>query len=327
MTVDEEVVANKTAQLPALQVPQTDCQEIPDGDCKSSTTLIFPPKYDLPSRVPQVLAFDDAQDYSTKLSARENQNIPPPQTAGRVALEKLDARSSGVSPVGNPCVERLLFSPSRSNPTCLQEREHSTRDGDSLSDKAQQLKAPLDLCTAPVKGKEGVDDIAKNSIGGSAVSAVVSSRIESSTTELPRSERVTSAGVRSTKDLALAPSRSKFRLMGSIPNFFQRGNSRFSMDEVYSEASERSSQWGPSSALSCQSDDGYAGDGGASSWKLFPEGHNRARAKRNWRVLRSVFIAIGELRYFKCCMRGRAAEVTGNGGYLGVTRDFWKMVD
>lgn len=130
-------------------------------------------------------------------------------------------------------------------------------------------------------------------IGGATVSPVVGSNAAA----LPRARGSTGAGGRSTMANLPARKKSHFALLKSIPRAF-RSASRVSSWRAASEASDvrdgQSSQWALSTGHTYLSGDDMMSERRLDVCSTFPEGHNRERAKRNWRVLRAVLMALGK---------------------------------
>lgn len=170
----------------------------------------------------------------------------------------------------------------------------------ATGDNARLLHAPLALSLSPVSRDTGrtttVSDFAASPSSGQAENPAQAS---------PRGLRGDPSD--STRTSSFVRKKPSFGLRRSIPNFLQKENHRAhdninedrwlasavaresaNASDCSESASKQSSQWDVSGRTFNSADDGFRTEEGLIVT------HDRARARRNWRVLRSVLIALGE---------------------------------
>lgn len=266
------------------------------------SALVEAPHDDPNAWTPKLLATNEL------LSASADLTTAPPRPTGRVVLEALDTGSSALGPSAS------------SNPLSLQQpsalnslqgggltEAGVTSNGASVTSNGARTgealqKAPPPLSISAVKGAAGEDaatgtfsiglpggpgDQQRDSSGAGASNGGVGST------------RLGGGGDNPTSEVsAMQKNSNNGGLLRSLPSFFQRGNDKGDLSRPSSQggmSDGRSSRWdGMSSGRSYASGEDMTLDAQGRSWQDFPEGHNRERAQRHWRVLRVVLMALGE---------------------------------
>lgn len=96
--------------------------------------------------------------------------------------------------------------------------------------------------------------------------------------------------------------RGSFGMLRALPSFLRKGDSKASFrkgnDSRVSDNGDRetSSRWKSSTCRSFLSGEGIARSNRVVPFNVFPIEHDHARARRNWRVMRAVLMALGKWR-------------------------------
>ena len=274
-----------------------------EDDPLSLSTLHEPPHEDDPNaRVPKLLTTNEPLAASADLKTPGNSTALPRPT-GRVVLEALDTGSSALGPTPSSVSSHPL-SP---QPSALNGRQGGLTEGNvttSGSPPGEALDgAPFSTSVLASKGAEGADAASgATTVGGGAIAGGQGQQGGSSG---PAGDGGGGAG-----DNAMADNTSPAlnaggngELLQAVPGPSQQGTGKGGLSRPGSQrcmSDGKSSRWdGLSSGRSYASGEFTTMDG-------FPEGHNRERAQRHWRVLRVVLMALGE----RATGRGRMLRTT-----------------
>lgn len=264
-----------------------------EDDRSQLSTVLEPPHEDDPNAwVPKLLTTNELLGASADLKAPGNSTAPPRPT-GRVVLEALDTGSSALGP-SPPSVSSHPLS---SHPSALNGRQGGLAEGNVTASGAPTGEglegAPLSMSVSTSKVATGTD-------AGSGATAAGGGAIAGGQGQQGGSSGVAGHGgggegdnnaTADNNSPALNTGNGNGGLLRSIPAFSQGGADKGDLSSPGSQggmSDGRSSRWeGQSSGRSYGSGDFLTTDG-------FPEGHNRERAQRHWRVLRVVLMALGE---------------------------------
>lgn len=255
----------------------------------------------------------------------------PTRPTGRVVLQALETSPNGAATsvhlggaaAGGVCSNfdsdsnSKLLSPSRLPPSKPAEEEFDACEVDaqlslhgSTGRTGEARGAALNNATDPNRsdvGRGGIDDesspeslvlptpltvcVSAGNLGASAdpaeLSPDASAKLRNSTTGAggrPTIIRSPSGGAES------APRRGFVAGLSSIPSFFQRNGSTASLWGASDNREQSSKKW--SMLYSARS--GKTMDYEDETLGLHPDGHDSERARKHWRVLRAVFMALGK---------------------------------
>lgn len=295
---------SSSVESQALQVVETprrtptpalvpgDHERVHDGH-ESSPMLPSQAHHDDPlSHMPRALAADAATDPSRFESKAALDAIPsPPRPTGRVVLEALDRKTDGASPVSKSSTRRRSTSSSTSH--AGEERRRSSGSmgggGEIASEHLLARGTPPALSISLLKDNEAAGSGSDSDTPHQAGQAK-GARGQGNTTSAVAVSGPTDAETGGTA----------FRRV--LPGFFQStGKGGFwgassQASSVEDGDGRNSSQCNVSTSRTCQSGEEAEGNGRDCQgvpWQVFPDGHDHSRAKRNWRVLRAVLMAIG----------------------------------
>lgn len=97
-------------------------------------------------------------------------------------------------------------------------------------------------------------------------------------------------------------SRGSFGMLRALPSFLRKGDSKATFRKgsdsrvLDNGDRETSSRWDSSTCRSFLSGEDKPWNNRVVNSKVFPVGHDHARARKNWRVMRAVIIALGKWR-------------------------------
>ena len=281
----------KTPSSPEISMVTSISEDRSTEDDRSTlSTLLEPPHEDDPNAwVPKLLTTNELLGASADLKTPGNSTALPRPT-GRVVLEALDTGSSAPGP------SSVSSHPLSSHPSALNGRQGGLAEGNVTTSRAPTQKtlegAPLSMSVSTLKGVTGADAASDaNTVGGVIAGGQGQQGGSSGASRHGGAGQRTGDNAMGDKISPALKAGSNGGLLSSIHSVFQRGNGEGDLSRPGSQgvmSDGRSSRWGGlSSGRSYASGDDTAMDG-------FPEGHNRERAQRHWRVLRVVLMALGE---------------------------------
>lgn len=286
---------DKTPSSPEISMVTSISEDRSTEDDRSQlSTVLEPPHEDDPNAwVPKLLTTNELLAASADLKTPGNSTAPPRPT-GRVVLEALDTGSSALG----PSPSSVSIHPLSSHPSALSGRQGGLAEANVTTSGAPTGEglegAPPSMSVSSLKVMAGTD-------AGSGATAAGGGTIAGGQGQQGGSSGADGhGGGGGGGDNAMAGNNSpavnagtgNVGMLRSIPGFSRPGGgdkgdlSRSDSQGGMSDG--RSSRWeGQSSGRSYGSGEFLATDD-------FPEGHNRERAQRHWRVLRVVLMALGE---------------------------------
>lgn len=314
-------VATLGSGSPSTTTPADDNATTPDDihdqHPSASSPLLAPRNGDpVLSAVPRALAVDALSSSTTNgdIALMPGGVASSAQPAECLAFQATNARQDGAANDPSAAAAAAAGIPTQrrsSPPSPSLSRTCSPHGHQGSLARGQPSDAPLANAVSGLKGGGGVgveQDFTRTASGPSG---------HNHTTDSFRAVTPTRAGTEgamrcetTTANNVSSPSRrSSTGLLRSLPSLFQKNNGGgkgwwASQGRSKGAEDEQSNQWICTSPRS-RCDSGGSGGEAESDRRQdrrdrFPEGHDRERATKNWRVLRAVLMAIGKWKKILC---------------------------